>query len=205
MKNKSKGFIVPLLILIIAVLAIGGGIYIYQQNQNQTNTQSTVAGTSSSTDAVQTTANTSKTYASTQYGFAVNIPNDFQVDTYNSSLIFRSPQTEQDFKQSISGCVKSDHQGACGEVSNENIFDLTFATVPTITNPKVCVPNDCSQKDDFVSNGITWTVLYYPSYGSGKPAYEYYTLKDNKYYTFTIYASNDQVAREILTSFKFTN
>jgi len=33
MKNTKKGFIVPLLIAIIAVLAIGGGIYVYEQSK----------------------------------------------------------------------------------------------------------------------------------------------------------------------------
>jgi hypothetical protein len=61
MKNLQKGFIVPVLLEIIAVLVIGGGVYIYEskktetppvvnnqnqlpnQNQQQTNTQTPVA------------------------------------------------------------------------------------------------------------------------------------------------------------------
>jgi hypothetical protein len=31
--THSRGFIVPLLIIIIAVLALGGGAYVYNQNQ----------------------------------------------------------------------------------------------------------------------------------------------------------------------------
>ena len=34
MKNTQKGFIVPLLIVIIAVLVIGGGVYVYTKNSN---------------------------------------------------------------------------------------------------------------------------------------------------------------------------
>ena len=34
MKNTKRGFIVPLLIAIIAVLAIGGGVYLYTQNKS---------------------------------------------------------------------------------------------------------------------------------------------------------------------------
>lgn len=33
MKNSQKGFIVPLLIIVIAVLALGGGVYVYQKNK----------------------------------------------------------------------------------------------------------------------------------------------------------------------------
>ena len=33
MKNNQKGFIVPLLLAIIALLVIGGGVYIYQNKK----------------------------------------------------------------------------------------------------------------------------------------------------------------------------
>ena len=33
MKNSQKGFVVPLLIAIIAVLVIGGGVYVYEKNK----------------------------------------------------------------------------------------------------------------------------------------------------------------------------
>ena len=29
MKNKQKGFIIPLIVVIVALLVVGGGIYIY--------------------------------------------------------------------------------------------------------------------------------------------------------------------------------
>lgn len=35
MKNTQKGFIVPLLIIIIAVLVVGGGFYVYSLNKTQ--------------------------------------------------------------------------------------------------------------------------------------------------------------------------
>ena len=35
MKNKPKGFIVPLLITIVGILLIGGGLYMYSQTKNQ--------------------------------------------------------------------------------------------------------------------------------------------------------------------------
>lgn len=41
MKNKRKGFIIPLLIAIIAVLAIGGGVYVYKNKKTE---ESIVAG-----------------------------------------------------------------------------------------------------------------------------------------------------------------
>src|ERR1035437_5381523 len=52
MKNTQKGFIVPLLIAIIAVLVIGAGVYVYEQykpaqqpeQQPIANTQATTTG-----------------------------------------------------------------------------------------------------------------------------------------------------------------
>ena len=35
MKTSQKGFIAPLLIILIAVLIIGGGVYEYQKNKSQ--------------------------------------------------------------------------------------------------------------------------------------------------------------------------
>jgi hypothetical protein len=49
MKNQQKGFIVPLLVLIIAVLAIGGGAYVYTQNKEATQTPVSTTPTSTTT------------------------------------------------------------------------------------------------------------------------------------------------------------
>ena len=72
MRNTQKGFIVPLLIAIIAVLAIGGGIYVFEQSKpQQTEQQPTTYN-----QAVSTTNQTtnSKTYTNSQYGFQINYP-----------------------------------------------------------------------------------------------------------------------------------
>ncbi|GEM_PF-2515064 len=44
MKNSQKGFVVPLLIAIIAVLAIGGGIYIYENTKTEISTPTSAPG-----------------------------------------------------------------------------------------------------------------------------------------------------------------
>ncbi len=33
MKNKQKGFVVPLILVIVAMIAVGGGVYLYQENK----------------------------------------------------------------------------------------------------------------------------------------------------------------------------
>ena len=40
MKNSQRGFIIPLVIAIIAILAIGGGVYIYQRNESRPESES---------------------------------------------------------------------------------------------------------------------------------------------------------------------
>ena len=36
MKNSQKGFIVPILLVIIALLVVGGGVYIYKNKKTET-------------------------------------------------------------------------------------------------------------------------------------------------------------------------
>lgn len=52
MKNLQKGFVIPLVIVIIAVLAIGAGVYVYKNSQKSTemvpNTSTNVESTSNS-------------------------------------------------------------------------------------------------------------------------------------------------------------
>ena len=66
MKNLQKGFVVPLLIAIIAVLAIGGGVYYYSKNIKPTG-PNTVATTPDVT-TVTPIANQSNLFGSTTNG-----------------------------------------------------------------------------------------------------------------------------------------
>lgn len=68
MKNSQKGFIVPVLLVIIALLVIGGGVYIYKNKKaevpavvdngtQQTNTQTPPVNTQTNTPPSQTSEN----------------------------------------------------------------------------------------------------------------------------------------------------
>jgi len=93
MKNNfKKGFIVPMLLAIIALLVVGGGMYILNNKKaeapapvDNTETQQTSQiqqQTSTQTTPVNTQANNSnwKTYTNTQYGFEFKYPADFHIN-----------------------------------------------------------------------------------------------------------------------------
>ncbi len=96
MKNQNKGFIVPVLIGIIALLIIGGGVYVYenkkvetpistdvqgqQSNQNQQPTgQNTVVTPVTQNKPPQISTSNWKTYTDSTSGFSLKYPTGWQV------------------------------------------------------------------------------------------------------------------------------
>src|SRR3989344_5097438 len=82
MKNKQQGFIIPLIIAIIAVFAIGGGIYgrkMYLDNNgvNQSGTSALITATSTNV------ASDLKTYQNAKYGFGFNYPPTWELRLEN--------------------------------------------------------------------------------------------------------------------------
>ncbi|MGB8816256.1 MAG: hypothetical protein WCC74_03455 [Minisyncoccia bacterium] len=75
MKNKQKGFVIPLLIGIIAVLIIGGGVYIYT-NKKVAETPVAVQNTATTTSAIKDW----KTYTNKKFGYQIKYPNDWIYD-----------------------------------------------------------------------------------------------------------------------------
>ncbi len=106
MKNSQKGFLVPLLLVIIAVLVIGGGIYIYNNKKAEApivpNTQTQASDQTQQTNTQQITpvnsANSQvdtsnwKTYTDTDHGFSIDYPSGTKIrnmdgnGTYGVSL-----------------------------------------------------------------------------------------------------------------------
>lgn len=99
MKNYQKGFIVPILIAIIAVVAIGVGVYFYsQRSANLPDLNTDTSSTTNSTVTTETETSvtppsnqttTLKTYSNTKYGFSFKYPSDIQIkeETINQNAL----------------------------------------------------------------------------------------------------------------------
>lgn len=79
MKNTQRGFIVPLLIAIIAVLVVGGGVYLYTQNNSQQPTALQATNSLLATSSNQYAG--WKTYSNTKYGFSFKYPAGYDLKT----------------------------------------------------------------------------------------------------------------------------
>ncbi|MSR78548.1 MAG: hypothetical protein EXS59_00155 [Candidatus Taylorbacteria bacterium] len=104
MKNSQKGFIVPLLLGIIAILVVGGGVYIYEskrvevpavvdtgtqpanQNQQQTNTQTPPVIAQQNISNNSETVNW-KTYQNSSEKYSVKYPANWYLLSYNPEFV----------------------------------------------------------------------------------------------------------------------
>jgi hypothetical protein len=87
MKNLQKGFVVPLIIAIVAVLTIGGGIY-YSQKKSEV-PSNTISGSNSTASSKNVSDEMSgwKTYRNDQLGFEFKYPSDWQYRILNEKDI----------------------------------------------------------------------------------------------------------------------
>lgn len=106
MKTTPRGFIVPILLVIIALVFASGGAYVYTQNKQANplvseNTSLPMA-TSTTQTSDQTTSVTQipdsqiagwKTYTNTDYGFEVKYPSTWEVQDYKKDSSLPSPDT----------------------------------------------------------------------------------------------------------------
>src|SRR3989344_992180 len=78
----NKGFIVPVLLVIIALLVVGGGVYIYTKNkqsdQKNTQTENTTAQPLETAQESTTQNSDWKTYTNDKYGFSIKYPKDLK-------------------------------------------------------------------------------------------------------------------------------
>lgn len=81
MKNLQRGYVIPLIIAVIAVLAIGGGIY-YSKNRTESSTTNNISGSNPDIQIQSALNETSEwqTYTSTRFGFSFKYPPNWYVN-----------------------------------------------------------------------------------------------------------------------------
>jgi len=175
MKNQ-KGFIVPLLLGIIALLIIGGGIYVYEIKKAEAPAQ---------TPPVDTTTNnlSSKTYTNTKQGYSFEYPTKLSLST-SGEVVNLSHSIP--FENRGGGC---DMKGDAELSKNLTDFDLSIKVVSGAVNPPYV--------DGSYSKGILngkWA--YMGVEGCGQTSY-YFPITGNR--TLVIEKAQVQMLSDVAT------
>jgi hypothetical protein len=213
MKNYQKGFVVPLLISIIAILIIGGGVYIYSNKKVENNTPVVVnSNLPAQSNQTSTTTSDWKTYTNTTYGYSIKYPADWKIneDTSPRNISWSSPKTtaESVFIQVgvYPGLSDFPPGSTCPDQSGTGIKSNTIGLVK-INNQEFCkyIENIFDGIPPFASTGI----IYYPltekysiwlslRVDGGKQTKDYYLSQSDITY-------ESGILDQMVSTFKFTN
>lgn len=116
MKSTQKGFIIPLLVAIIAVLAIGGGIYVYSQHQKIAEQQAEL--------------NTNATLNTDNSGPVPTLRN------YDNSTTTITTSASTNTSVNGSANVNSNPPPPVAD-TDESIFNRVRFTLPSFNNPNI--------------------------------------------------------------------
>jgi hypothetical protein len=206
MKNNfKKGFVVPLLLGIIALLVIGGGIYIYQNRKAEAPTvvDTGTQQTNAQTPPVNTQTDNSnwKTYTNTKYGFEIKYSERVSSNVVNSELINFYYDTSEMKKILGAGLIKDNRILTISVMNNNDNLDIETWTKQTdITGfPTKSIKQikfngvDAVEKvsGEYNDNWITVNI--------GKNLKVYSLL----YYKYGV-PEMDLILNQILSTFKFT-
>jgi len=209
MKNSQKGFVVPLLIAIIALLVVGGGIYIYENNRTttpaviSTGTQTPPASSeqnvpNNSPVVVKNPLATSgwQTYSSAQYGFSFQYPSTFVPCNNKTACVQYNSDSQATFNVSVNS---SETYEDCVRMLQNDSSNGISATIQTTIN------GIAFEKDSSVdpAAGQRYGTESYRTYYNGA-CYEidlhvFWTVQDESYPT-TIYPKLEA----LLPTFRFT-
>ena len=162
MKNSQKGFVVPILLVIVALLVIGGGVYVYENKKvevpvvvdngtQQTNTQTPPVTTKSQSPTSTSGVKTKSINLAGKY--TVNVPVDFTV-TEVSKAITKIPVY------------------SLGSPDGHNIS----ISVHSYTSAESQVPGDC-----VVSKSFDTGTLAAPIFCEGLNLVDSFTISGNRY------------------------
>ena len=142
MKNSRRGFVIPLVLAIIALMLIGGGMYMYEHTKQANNNAMSVP-----TDW--------KTYKSKEFGLSVSVPNnwkeivpidgsltDINESTFEGYAVISSPD-EKETMVFMNGPLDIGNHHKCteklSEINNQKVneiscSDLSGNTIPSSYN-----------------------------------------------------------------------
>ena len=187
-KTTQRGFIVPLLLALIAVLLIGGGAYVYVQFKNF-NPSATDLPLTQATSTSQTS--NWKTYTNYAFGFSIQLPSNNNVYTCEGDLSQPQFANEKSYRvfilenpsdvDLIKSCDYSKHtnlaiyvrRSSPGEYSDlvENwkksygdgkyvtVTEVSFAGHDAVLNTKVESPNNYNPYKEMAINGGTYLYI----------------------------------------------
>ena len=155
MKTSQRGFVLPLLIIIIAALFVGG--YVYRQTQRGT---PSVTETSTTQTLDSKTAD-SKTYTNNQYGFSLQYPSNFVITEQNSGdvivrLNLQNHRTNADAIDVI--VVTKDLAAMCGRnnISSGKAYDTDWTGAMGGQTRSICfIPQGIAINVGSVTPGFT--------------------------------------------------
>lgn len=193
MKNLQKGFVVPLVIAVIAVLAIGGGIYIYKNKINTSvSTQETLQASQE-----ERTVNC----VNTKYGYELQYPNDWKVWASEraeerpatcaenfSSYIFAKDWVKTPTVNQIGLRVYAKGEARVGEFwDGVNSLDTYVSKLPAVVKSQTTLDSERA------------VLVTYDHGGEGLIVY-----RNESFYVFNINSVDSTVLNKFLSSFKFT-
>jgi hypothetical protein len=103
--NYHKGFITPLLLILVAIFLLGGGAYVFTQNK-QTDHSTVVTQTAQATSTMQ--ISDWKTYRNDKYGFKFHYPKDWLLSTTTDGFDLVYPKDQSTISVSVWPISKRD-------------------------------------------------------------------------------------------------
>lgn len=153
------------------------------------------------------------TYADLDKGYEIKIPTDF-ISHPDLGLdfppfavtVFAQGKNEQEYEACDNRTNAAGVNTGGAECTNPFKLDLyaaSYFAVP-INDPTGGLRGSsfCTQQGDVTINNITWSKIYCNAFSDYGPVYEYDTTVNNKYYTFFVPETNQNLLEKVLSTFK---
>lgn len=182
MKDNQKGSAVLWSVIIIVLLAVGIGYYLYEKNASSSQPSESSVEQVLDTSSWKTYQNR-KTYTNNQYGFSFNLPEYWVTqDAGLNNILFETPA-----------------QHNAGDKPLEVAYEILFQ--PGDQSATIRAQGD-KTLGTIVLGGITWTMT--EDYGGPADLLVYTTKQNSQIYNFWVYAVNEEILKQALSTFQFT-